>query len=668
MPHMTKEMIRLICFNDLLDSKLDASLSQFKDKYIKVQVTCLEELLDELRLDYPAILLIHSSVLKNSIKQIEEKITSIDPGYLAIIQIGDDVYVEMSHVNFYDIVSLPITRVKLAVSIGHAFSYYAMDQEIVRVHLKLNTQVKELYELNKIGIALSAEQDTDKLLELILQKSREITHADAGSLYLVEKIPAEKSDKSNYFADKQLRFKLMQNDSVTIGVGEFLMPIEKRSIAGYVAITDQVLNLHDVYELPADCDFVHNRVFDDAVGYRAKSMLVIPMKTHKDEIIGVLQLINRKKHWNTIINSPGKIEEEIIPFDVKCVSLASSLASQAAVSIENNRLYAEIKKSFEGFIKAAMHAIEQRDPTTFGHSERVAVLTTALAKVVNKTTSGPLKDVRFTNDQIHELNYAALLHDFGKIGVRENVLVKAKKLYPHELEYINYRFRLFKKYNHLNLSHEKIDLLLNKKREVVLEKIRKLDHQLQDWDNLVKEYWNTVIEANEPDLIMKEGVKKISTIGKLVYHDNGHEEQVLTAHEIERLSIPKGSLSVEERAEIKLHVIHSYNFLNKIPWTSEFKNIPEIVYAHHERLDGTGYPRGLMANEIPIQSKMIAITDTYDALTAWDRPYKKAVPFEKALEIIDWEVNAGHLDAELFRIFVEARLFDLVSKDTEQLE
>jgi len=498
---------------------------------------------------------------------------------------------------------------------------------------------------------------------LILQKSREITHADAGSLYLVERKPDVAFDKTNYFADKQLRFKLMQNDSVTIGVSEFVMPIEKRSVAGYVTITDQVLNLNDVYELPANCDFVHNRVFDDAVGYRAKSMLVIPMKTHKDEIIGVLQLINRKRNWNTIINSSDKIATEIIPFDVKCVNLASSLASQAAISIENNRLYAEIKISFEGFIKAAMHAIEQRDPTTFGHSERVARLTIALALAVNKTDYGPLKDVHFTKEQIQELQYAALLHDFGKIGVRENVLTKAKKLYPHELEFINYRLRLCKIFNDLNLSQEKIDLLMNEEKQEVLEKILDLDQTSKEWDELIDQYWNIIIEANEPDLLSREGVDGVARIGKLEYQDNGNQVHVLTSSEIERLSIPKGSLSVEERAEVESHVVHSYNFLTKIPWTAEFEHIPEIVYAHHEKLDGTGYPRGLTAKDIPIQSKMLTITDVYDALTAWDRPYKKAVPVDKALEILKWGVSSGRIDADLFRLFVEEKVYELVTGD-----
>ena len=660
---MAQEMMRLICYSDLLHSKIDASLSQFKEKCTQVKIKNIDNLIEEFQPGQPIILLIDFAKLENSIKLIEDTANSIKLSYIAIIQLGDDNYVEMANINFYDIVSLPLSKVKLAVSIGHAFSNYMMQKEISRVHSKLNLQVKELYELNKIGIALSVELDTNKLLELILQKSREITHADAGSLYLVERKPDVAFDKTNYFADKQLRFKLMQNDSVTIGVSEFVMPIEKRSVAGYVTITDQVLNLNDVYELPANCDFVHNRVFDDAVGYRAKSMLVIPMKTHKDEIIGVLQLINRKRNWNTIINSSDKIATEIIPFDVKCVNLASSLASQAAISIENNRLYAEIKISFEGFIKAAMHAIEQRDPTTFGHSERVARLTIALALAVNKTDYGPLKDVHFTKEQIQELQYAALLHDFGKIGVRENVLTKAKKLYPHELEFINYRLRLCKIFNDLNLSQEKIDLLMNEEKQEVLEKILDLDQTSKEWDELIDQYWNIIIEANEPDLLSREGVDGVARIGKLEYQDNGNQVHVLTSSEIERLSIPKGSLSVEERAEVESHVVHSYNFLTKIPWTAEFEHIPEIVYAHHEKLDGTGYPRGLTAKDIPIQSKMLTITDVYDALTAWDRPYKKAVPVDKALEILKWGVSSGRIDADLFRLFVDEKVYELVTGD-----
>ena len=662
---MMQEPIRLVCYSNLINDKIAKSLARFQDKLIKIHISNFEELVYEFQIGHSTLVLIDESFLKQVNHTLCEKIKTSNLPFIGIIQVGDNEIIEMPAVNFYDIVPFPINKMKLALSIGHAMAQYQMRCEISRLNSKLNLQGNELYELNKIGIALSAERDMDKLLDLILLKSREITGADAGSIYLVEKDPGAEKDKSNYFADKQLRFKLTQNDSVSIGFNEFVMPIEKRSIAGYVALTDQVLNLNDVYELPSDCDFIHNRKFDRSVGYRAKSMLVIPMKTHKDEIIGVLQLINRKRDWNLIVNSIDKIENQIIPFDNKSVTLASSLASQAAISIENNRLYAEIKRLFEGFIKASVHAIEQRDPTTYGHSERVATLTTALAHTVNKTRTGRFKDIHFTANQIQELNYAALLHDFGKIGVRENVLVKAKKLYPHELEYINYRFRLYKKFNALKFSREKIGLLMNQEKEKVLKRIRELDQQSISWNNRIEEYWDTIIKINEPDVMVGEKKAVIDEIGELKYRENGATEHLLTPVEMKRLSIPKGSLSEDERAAIELHVTHTFNFLSKIPWTTELKNIPEIAFAHHEKLDGSGYPRGLTADQIPIQSRMMTIADIYDALTAWDRPYKKAVPHNKALDILRWEVKEGRLDAELFNLFIEAKLFNLVLKNHE---
>jgi HD-GYP domain-containing protein (c-di-GMP phosphodiesterase class II) len=469
-------------------------------------------------------------------------------------------------------------------------------------------------------------------------------------------------DENNFFANKQLRFKLAHNDSVKISFKESVMPIAKRSVAGFVALCGQYLNIPDVYELSANSKFGHNRSFDESVGYRTKSMLVIPMKNHKDEIIGVLQLINRKRNWEAQLTSKEIIEHEVIPFDEKCVDLASSLASQAAISIENNRLYEEIKNLFEGFIRASVHAIEQRDPTTSGHSERVAILTTALAEKVEAIDYGKFKHVKFTREQIQQLKYASLLHDFGKIGVRENVLVKAKKLFPHELDAVQNRFKIFKQVTQLNYSQEKINSLLQYEKKLALTRISIWDTEAQKKITDLDRYLQLIYELNEPTVLKKVGFDILSQIGEIIFEDNGKAEKLLSSREIQALSIPKGSLSDEERTEIESHVTHTFNFLSRIPWTSELKRIPQIAYAHHEKLDGSGYPLQLPEEKIPIESKMMTISDIYDALTAWDRPYKRAVPVEKALDILQYEVKDGKIDADLFQIFLEARLWELVKK------
>ena len=285
-----------------------------------------------------------------------------------------------------------------------------------------------------------------------------------------------------------------------------------------------------------------------------------------------------------------------------------------------------------------------------------------MAKKVDQSDSKKFKNIKFTKDEIQQINYAALLHDFGKIGVRENILVKAKKLFPFELEAIKSRFKIFRQEMELNYSREKIELLLNEERTKAADKFEKLDQKTKDKLNELDEYLNFVIDVNEPTVMKQANFDLLLQISKIVCEDEGQMTKLLSENEIERLSIPKGSLSSEERLEIESHVTHTFNFLNKIPWTKELKKIPQIAHAHHEKLDGKGYPLGISEQEIPIQSKMMAIADIYDALTAWDRPYKKAVSVNKALDILQWEVNDGKVDGDLFNLFLQAKLFTLVKK------
>jgi len=514
--------------------------------------------------------------------------------------------------------------------------------------------------LNKIGVALSSERDTNKLLSLILRESREITGADAGTLYLVEQKEDPGSNGNDNFADKQLRFKLSQCDSIDLSFDEFVMPIARESIAGYITLTGKSLNIPDAYDLPPDCEYTLNRSFDESVGYRTKSVLVIPMKTHKDEIIGVLQLINRKRNWQTKLSHPDVVKREVIPFDTYCEDLANSLASQAAVSIENNRLYKEIKTIFDGFVLASVHAIEQRDPTTSGHSVRVADLSIELAKKVDRTKTGAYRHIHFSPNALQQIRYASLLHDFGKIGVRENVLVKAKKLYPNELEILKDRFKYIKCALELKYSKMKIHKLLKQTRIEALKYFQQLDTEFQKSVAELDDYLDLIIQANEPTVLEKNDSERLLRISQMKFEENSTPINFITPREAELLSIPRGSLSTKERLEIEAHVSDTFNFLIKIPWTSELKSVPDIAHAHHEKLDGSGYPRGLKATNIPIEARIMTIADIYDALTASDRPYKRAVPVEKAIDILEYEKKAGKIDSELFRIFIEAEIYKIV--------
>jgi len=629
---MQHEQTPLIYLSEKKDQIVKKAVIQLKPDFKFIEFNELD-FLQKISQNYSHfIFLVDESNLKKLVHKFTINFTDTNLNRFYIIGIGDNVF------NFLDsdaypnsfpqwnVLSFPLNLNKVIITLKNARQHLLDKMMVDQLKQTLRLQNKELRELYDIGIALSAERNPDTLLEMILRKSREITHADAGSLYLVETVDGIPEDENNYFLNKQLRFKLAH------------------------------------YDLPVDSKFGHNRSFDESIGYRAKSMLIIPMKTHKDEIIGVLQLINRKKSWDTRLTSSEMIETEIIPFNEKCIDLASSLASQAAVSIENNRLYDEIKNLFEGFIRASVHAIEQRDPTTFGHSERVATLTVALAKAVDRINHGKLKNIQFTREEIQQINYAGLLHDFGKIGVREDILVKAKKLFPYELNTVKNRFKIIKQATKLKYSKEKILCLLKEEREKALSLISTWNEETKNKILELDRYFQIICDLNEPAVMQETGFEMLKKIGAIRYRDNGNTEKLLTSREIEVLSIPKGSLSDKERKEIESHVTHTFNFLTKIPWTSELKRVPQIAYAHHEKLDGSGYPFGLSSEQIPIEAKMMTIADIYDALTAWDRPYKRAVPVNKALEIIQWEVKDGKVDPDLFQIFLDAKLFELVKK------
>jgi HD-GYP domain-containing protein (c-di-GMP phosphodiesterase class II) len=517
---------------------------------------------------------------------------------------------------------------------------------------------KHLRELNAIGISLSTEKNLDRLLEKILSKSREMVAADSGSLYLIEQTEAEKSSQE---LSGKLRFKLAQNDSVAVPFSEFTLPISRQSIGGFVAIKGTSLLIDDVYELTGKEEYKHNRDFDQKYVYRTKSMLVVPMKNQNDEIIGVLQLINKKKNWQSKLVNSTVVQNEVLCFDATDLELVESLASQASVAIENARLYQDIQNLFEGFIRASVSAIESRDPTTSGHSERVAKLTCGLAEVVSKHTAGPYRDVRFDEKDMKELRYASLLHDFGKIGVREEVLVKAKKLYQHDMELIKYRFDLIRSTLENDYNRRKLDYLLQQTREKALGELSTMDVELQQRLKEIDDYLAFVIKSNEPTVLPDGAFGFLSEIAARKFSNiSGELRNYLTEDEVRLLSIRKGSLSDQERLAIESHVTHSYNFLKQIPWTKDLRRVPSIAYAHHEKLNGTGYPLKITSEQIPLQSKIMTITDIFDALSARDRPYKRAVPVAKALDILKMEVDDGNLDRDLYTLFIDGKVYKLV--------
>jgi HD-GYP domain-containing protein (c-di-GMP phosphodiesterase class II) len=399
------------------------------------------------------------------------------------------------------------------------------------------------------------------------------------------------------------------------GTGEIRIPLGA-GIAGAVAASALPVRIADAY---ADPRF--NREVDQSTGYHTRSILCVPMLSTTREVVGVIQALNRG-------GGPFTEEDE---------DLLVALGGQAASAVENAQLHGEIETLFEGFVGAAVKAIESRDPTTAGHSGRVADLTVGLARAVE---TAPPADFRGRKYDLRELRYAALLHDFGKVGVREHVLVKAEKLYPHERELLRARFDLIRA--RLELQRAEARLAGGSAEEA--------ERQLRELDG----YWELVVQANRPTVLDEDQSERLRALAGLTWKDGNEVRPYLLPAEVALLSIPRGSLSEDERHQIESHVRHTYEFLSRIPWGRLLKRVPEIAYAHHEKLDGRGYPRRLRAVDIPPESKMMTIADIFDALTASDRPYKKALPAAKALDILAQDARSGALHAGLLGVFVES--------------
>ncbi|HSP15754.1 MAG TPA: HD domain-containing phosphohydrolase [Thermoanaerobaculia bacterium] len=535
-------------------------------------------------------------------------------------------------------------------SVKRAYQFLYQKLRADQLERQLSERTRELQEVSEVGIALSTVRDHAVLLTMILSKARELSRADAGSLYLLDEIPGH---------GKVLRWKLAQNDSIGVDFEEKVLSITRKSLAGYVAMTGETLVIDDAYNLPADAEYTINRSFDEENCYLTKSLLVFPMTNHVGDIIGVLQLINRKR-----VGAPAKltaqtVPAEVIPFDQETVEIMRSLSGQAAVAVENNLLYESIERLFEGFVTAAVTAIEQRDPTTSGHSFRVADLTIELARVIDRLAHGNYRDVHFTLDQFKELRYASLLHDFGKVGVREQVLVKEKKLYPMQMATIRGRFEFVMKSVEAETAKRKVEYLLQHGRDGYDEFGTRLDAEMEERLARLKKDFSVIAQSNEPTVLPEGEFQYLQDLATRRFDDiEGEKRFLLEPEEVRILSIRKGNLDSGERGEIESHVTHTFNFLQKIPWTRDLISIPDIAYAHHEKLNGRGYPRKLTAADIPLQSRMMTVSDIYDALTASDRPYKRAVTTERALDILKMEVGDGLLDASLVDTFIEAKVFE----------
>ncbi|PCC66938.1 HD-GYP domain, c-di-GMP phosphodiesterase class II (or its inactivated variant) [Nannocystis exedens] len=517
----------------------------------------------------------------------------------------------------------------------------AIDEALLAVEAILQSRVAD--QLVEVGLALNRERDPRRVLELIVRHARAITGADAGSIYVVEDDGAT------------VRFRVAHNDSVAADLRDHTLPVSDASVVGACVLSGQIINLEDMYSETGRTalgrTFVHDRSFDERFGYQTRSLLTVPMRAPEGQVIGAVQLINAKDGRHPLA-WPADFGRRTRPFSAADERVCLALATQGAVALENANLYAEVQALFEGFVRASVTAIEQRDPTTSGHSQRVADLTVALAKAVDRS-DGPLAAVKFSADDLREIEVAGLLHDFGKVGVREHVLVKAKKLFDWELTLVEERLDHLRTAARLRLAER--ELIAVRDGTIDVEAARRAFTaellQIERWREVVR-------RANEPALLPEAVEAEIHEVAAARSHTPDKVLRILDDAHLTALRVARGSLTDSERSEVQNHVRHTFEFLRQIPWGQRLRRVPEIAGMHHEYLDGSGYPRGAAAAAIPIQARMMTVADIFDALTAADRPYKKAVPVQMALDILHAEACAGKLDPVVLEVFVGARVYD----------
>jgi len=546
--------------------------------------------------------------------------------------------------------TMPLDANALIATVRSAAQALDYRAEAHRLRKRGNLQARESEQLLQIGLSLSAERDITKLQQLIVRSARELTNADSGSLFLIAEADGE----------RKLRFAVAQTGPTDSGayLGAML-PLSRASISGYVADTGEILRIDDAYHLPPDGEVKFNNSFDLKNKYRTKSVLCVPMRDHENIVVGSIMLINSKPDFMLELESPEHTESVVKSFSAHDEAVLSSLASQAGVALENKSLLESIQDLFEQFVRASVKAIEVRDRATQGHSSRVAELTIAQAQAANEVTSGEFRDMHFDADQLREMRYAALLHDFGKVAVPEYIFGKSKKLPDGRLDAIRLRFLLAIEQLESRLAQQKF-ALFQSGISIDDKRFKDVEVENQIASSELRTLMASVKGANEPRVVAEGVGEQMESLLKKYYLDGADEKPLLSEEEYQYLRIPRGSLSNDERSKMEQHVTQSFLFLREIPWKkTPWRNVPDYAYGHHEHLDGTGYPRGLKGTEIAPQVRMLTISDVFDALTANDRPYKAAMSVERALDILNKEfADRGKIDASLLDLFITKKVYE----------
>ena len=550
-----------------------------------------------------------------------------------------------------------MTQKKSTKTKAKVYSMSEVNTQIKDVPKSIQSYVRDLEEqishMTEIGLALSKEKDMNVLLEMILLEAKRIANSDGGTLYM----------KTN---DDRLAFKIMMTDSLdfhmggTSGTDIPFYPIKlymddgkpnNNMIAAYVGLTGETVNIPDAYEAEG-FDFSGTRAFDEKTGYRSKSFLTVPLRDHENEIIGVLQLLNAQ----------DKKTGDVVSFSQKVQDLVEALSSQAAVAITNKNLIKDLEDLFESFIQMIAAAIDAKSKYTGGHCQRIPLLTEAIGEAVNKCKTGPLADVHFDENGMRELLISAWLHDTGKVATPTHVVDKSTKLETilDRIHLVNTRFEIIKRDEEIKFLKRQMKLEKAGKSDEIKELRKKHRANLKQIDE-DKEFINTVNIGGE--FMSPDKKERVEIVAKRTWKDGTENKKFLSDEEVYNLSISRGTLTAEDRKIINDHTVHTINMLEKLPWPNKLKNVPLYAGAHHEKPDGTGYPKGLSDKELPIQPRIVALADVFEALTAKDRPYKDGKTVSDTLRIMGFMKNDSHIDPFLYDLFIGERIWEPYSKE-----
>lgn len=511
-----------------------------------------------------------------------------------------------------------------------------------------NYLLERIEKLTEIGIALSAEKDTLRLLEMILLGAKELTNADGGTLYSVQE-------------DNTVKMEIMRTDSLDFAMGGTTgKPIPFPPIPLYdehgkpnlqmvvtnAVLNDRTVNIPDAYDAEG-FDFSGTKQFDANTGYRSTSFLTMPLKNHEGDIIGVLQLLNARDEQSG----------EIIPFSEEAERLAGSLASQVAISLTNRRLIDEMKQLLESLIQLVATAIDEKSPYTGSHCKRVPVLTMMLADAANRASEGAFKDFSMNEEDRYELEIAAWLHDCGKLTTPDYVVDKSTKLHTlyDRIETVATRFEVLKRDAKISMLEKKLSAIESGDNNKVLEVDNEYQETLQELDAELDFLRSRNIGS---ETMSSQDKQKIIQISQRRWQSNGEMLPLLSDDEVYNLSVEKGTLTPEEREMINNHIDATIKMLETLPFPKHLKNVPEFAGGHHERMDGTGYPRGLKREQMSMQARIMAIADIFEALTAKDRPYKEGKKLSETLRILGKLKEQNHIDPDLFELFINERIFE----------